>query len=61
MLEKIRELAEKAESLEQLRDWLLDAYGELDSSKMAQVMATGLGIANLTGRYDVAASHGMLP
>lgn len=61
MLEQIRELAEKADSLEQLRDWLLDAYGDLDSSKMAQVMATGLGIANLTGRYDVAASHGMLP
>jgi phage gp29-like protein len=61
MLEQIRTLAEKADSLEQLRDWLLDAYGELDSSKMAQVMATGLGIANLTGRYDVAASHGMLP
>lgn len=61
MLEQIRELAEKADSLEQLRDWLLDAYGDLDSSKMAQVMATGLGIANLTGRYDVAKSHGMLP
>lgn len=61
MLEQIRALAEKADSLEQLRDWLLDAYGELDSSKMAQVMATGMGIANLTGRYDVASSHGMLP
>lgn len=61
MLDQIRTLAEKADSLEQLRDWLLDAYGDLDSSKMAQVMATGLGIANLTGRYDVAASHGMLP
>ena len=61
MLEHVRSLAEKADSLEQLRDWLLDAYGELDSSKMADVMATGLGIANLTGRYDVAASHGMLP
>lgn len=61
MLEQIRALAEKADSLEQLRDWLLDAYGDLDSSKMAQVMATGLGIANLTGRYDVAASHGLLP
>lgn len=61
MLETIRDLAEKADSLEQLRDWLLDAYGDIDSSKLAQIMATGIGIANLTGRYDVAQSHDMLP
>lgn len=60
MLEQLRALAEKADSLEQLQSWLLDAYGELDSTKLAQVMATGMGIANLTGRYDVAVSHGMI-
>lgn len=60
MLEQIRQFAETADSLEQLRDWLLDAYSELDSSKLAQVMATGVTIAGLTGRYDVAVSHGML-
>lgn len=61
MLETIRALAESSDSLEALRDALLDAYGDLDASKLAQVMATGMGIANLTGRFDVADSHGMLP
>lgn len=61
MLEHIRGLVERADSLQQLRDWLLDAYGELDSTRLADVMATGMGIANLTGRYDVAKGHGMLP
>lgn len=61
MLDHIRGLVEQAGSLEALRDLLLDAYGDLDSSKLADVMATGIGIANLTGRYDVAKSHGMLP
>lgn len=61
LLDTIRQLAEQAGSLEELRDLLLDAYGDLDSSKLADVMATGIGIANLTGRYDVAKGHGMLP
>lgn len=60
MLETIRGMTEKADNLAQLRDMLLDAYGDLDSSKLADVMAMGVGIANLSGRYDVAVSHGML-
>ncbi|MDT3707435.1 MAG: DUF935 domain-containing protein [Thiobacillus sp.] len=58
MLAQIRELVEQAESLEQLRDWLLDAYEGTDSTQLAQIMALGMATADLVGRFDVAVESG---
>lgn len=54
MLDQIALMAESAESLEQLRDWLLEAYGDLDTSKLTQVMQAGFAAANLAGRFEVS-------
>lgn len=61
MLGQIRQMVDQADSLEQLRDWLLDAYEGLDSSRLADVMALGIATANLAGRFDVAGEGGDLP
>lgn len=53
VLDKVRELVDNAESLEQLRDDLLAAYGDLDSSQLVNVMELAFIAADLSGRYDV--------
>lgn len=53
VLDKVRELVDNAESLEQLRDGLLAAYGDLDSSQLVNVMELAFIAADLSGRYDV--------
>lgn len=54
-------MVENADSLEQLRDWLLDAYEGTDATKLQQIMALGLATAQLAGRFDVASESGTLP
>lgn len=54
MLDQIRLFAESADNLEQLRDWLLDAFGELEANDLAKVMQAGFATAELSGRYDVS-------
>lgn len=61
LVNQIREIVDKADSLAQLRDWLLDAFAEVDSSKLQQIMALGMATANLAGRFDVASESGTLP
>lgn len=53
ILDKVRELVDNAESLEQLRDGLLAAYGDMDSSQLVNVMELAFIAAELSGRYDV--------
>lgn len=53
VLDKVRDLVDNAESLEQLRDDLLAAYGDLDSSQLVNVMELAFIAADLSGRYDV--------
>ncbi len=53
MIDQIAMFAEQAESLEALRDRLLESYGELDSSELTNVMALGFAAAELSGRFDV--------
>jgi phage gp29-like protein len=60
MLDQIRVFAESAESLEQLRDWLLESYGDLDTGELAKVMQTAFAAAELSGRFDVAEEAGLL-
>lgn len=53
LVDKIFSLVEKANSLPNLRDILLDAYAELDASELADVMAIAYSAMNLSGRFDV--------
>lgn len=55
MVDVIKAKADKAESLESLRDDLLASYGELDAAELVRVMAFGFAAAELAGRFDVRA------
>jgi phage gp29-like protein len=50
---KIMAMVDTAESLEQLRDMLTNAYGDLPSEEMTNVMALAFAAADLAGRFDV--------
>ena len=52
-VEKIRELVMKVDSLEALRDRLIDLYPDLDPAGFAKVMGDALAAAHLAGRYDI--------
>ncbi|MEC4750000.1 DUF935 family protein [Methylomicrobium sp. Wu6] len=52
-MDKIMAMVDAATSLEQLRDMLLNAYGDLDSSDMTNVMAMAFAAADLAGRFDI--------
>ncbi|HEY8037136.1 MAG TPA: DUF935 domain-containing protein [Methylobacter sp.] len=54
MVDQIAALAGEAESLEALRDQLLNGYGDLDSKALESVMALGFSVAELSGRFDVS-------
>lgn len=53
MIDQIGEFAEQADSLEALRDTLLNSYADLDSSELVKVMALAFAAAELSGRFDV--------
>lgn len=52
VLDKVRDLVDNAESLESLRNDLLAAYGDLDSSELVNIMELAFIAADLSGRYD---------
>jgi phage gp29-like protein len=54
MVDVIRDKADQAESLEALSADLVNSYGDLDSSKLAAVMALGFAAVELSGRFDVS-------
>lgn len=53
MVEKIRSIVENAESLEQLRDQLLDIYGDIPDDELVSAMQIAYACADLAGRYAV--------
>jgi phage gp29-like protein len=53
LMAHVTNLVNGAESLEQLRDQLLGAYGSLDAAALSQVMAAGFAVADLSGHFDV--------
>jgi hypothetical protein len=53
MLATVRRLVDEADSLEALRDRLLAAYGDLDTTRLTAVMQMAYAAADLAGRYDV--------
>lgn len=52
-LEQIQTMVDQAQSLEALRDALLDAFGDLPAEDLAKVMQAGFAVAALAGRADV--------
>ena len=59
-VESLRRLAERARSLEELRDGIIDLFGEMDSAELGAAIARGMSLAELAGRYEVAAEAGIL-
>ncbi|MDO8933875.1 MAG: DUF935 family protein [Rhodocyclaceae bacterium] len=54
LLMQVRNLVERAESLDALRDALLAAYADLPADQLARVMSLGFAVADMAGRADVA-------
>jgi phage gp29-like protein len=53
-LTPLKRLVEKAESLEELRDSILDLYSGMDPADLGGLMAQAMMIADMSGRYEVA-------
>lgn len=53
MIDVIRRKVDQAQSLEELRDLLLDAWPEMDAAALAEVMAQAFAAAALAGRYEI--------
>lgn len=58
IMERIRALVEQARSLDELRDALLAAYGELPTDELTRVMQAAFAVAELAGRFDAAQESG---
>ncbi|MCE8027532.1 DUF935 domain-containing protein [Halomonas daqingensis] len=52
-VERVRELVDEVETLEELRDRLVELLPELPEADFAQVMTDALAAAHLAGRYDI--------
>jgi phage gp29-like protein len=67
IMDGIKRIVDEAQSMEQLRDALLAAYGDLSTDRLTEVMAMGFAAADLAGRFDVrqesapAAAHAARP
>lgn len=57
----LKRLVDKAESLEDLRDGILDLYGEMPPADLGAVISRAMMLAELSGRYEVATETGTLP
>ncbi|MDI3260083.1 MAG: DUF935 family protein [Sinobacteraceae bacterium] len=57
-IKPIRDLVERADSLEEVRDGLLQLYPQLPPARFAQVMEQALIAADLAGRYDILEQAG---
>jgi len=50
----LRRLVEEAESLSDLRERILDLWGEMDPETLGVIMARGMMLAEMAGRYEVS-------
>lgn len=50
----LRRLVDEAKSLEDIRDRILDIWGKMDPESLGVIMARGLMLADMAGRYEVA-------
>jgi phage gp29-like protein len=53
IMDAIKRLVDEAQSLDELRDALLAAYGDLPTARLAEIMAMAFAAAELAGRFDV--------
>lgn len=53
MMDHVKNIVDQAQSLQQLRDELLAAYGGMEIAQLTEIMAMGFAAAELTGRFDV--------
>ena len=58
LIAAIMTMVDEAQSLQQLRDQLLGAFGDLDAGQLADVMAMAMAAAHLAGRYQVDVDSG---
>lgn len=52
MIDQIRAVVQQAESLEDIRDGLLDAFPDVDAKAFAQIMQRAIAAAVAAGRYE---------
>ncbi len=52
-VEQIRALVDEVDTLEELRDRLLELYPKMDPAQFAEAMGDALAAAHLAGRYDI--------
>jgi phage gp29-like protein len=53
VLDQVEAIVQRAESLEDLRRQLMEAYGELSQAQLGEVMAMAFAAADLAGRYEL--------
>jgi phage gp29-like protein len=53
MMDPVRKLVFSARSLDEIRDGLLDLYGEMDPRDLGALMAQAMMLADVEGRYEV--------
>lgn len=49
----LKKLVEKAKSLGDLRESVIDLYGEMDPADMGVIIAQAMSVAETTGRFEV--------
>lgn len=54
MIDKLRQLTAGAKSMEELRDGILDIFGDMDPADLGATIARALALAELSGRWAVA-------
>lgn len=59
-LDTIKAMTEKANSMAELRDMLVNAYGDLPPDQMGSVMALAIAAAKAGGRFDAARQAGLV-
>ena len=53
MMAPLKRLVETAETLEGVRDGIVDLYGEMEAAELGAAIARAMLIAEASGRYDV--------
>lgn len=53
MIGRVRDLVFSAKSMDEIRDGLLDLYGEMDPRDLGALMAQAMTLADVEGRYEV--------
>jgi phage gp29-like protein len=55
LLEPVKQMVAKANSLEEVRDGIIDVYGDMNPAELEELLARAMFMAELYGRFTVAA------